>query len=280
MLKNTFCHIPGVGLKTERGLWSQGIRSWDDALGIRLTEASTYKTVLMKTRIIESLICLERGDPSYFADSLPVGELWRLFGDFRDSVAYLDIETSPMRKTPNGITTIAMYDGKTVFHYVRGQNLRDFVEDIQRYKVVVTYNGKSFDIPVIERSFGIRLRQAQIDLRYLLKGLGYTGGLKGCEKKLGLDRQELDGVDGYFAVLFWHDFRKNNNHKALETLLAYNVLDAVNLHQLMVMAYNLKLQQTPFFDEHRLKIPPTVQNPFEADLDTINRIREVRMRFS
>jgi uncharacterized protein len=274
MLRNTFCHIPGVGLKTERGFWSQGIRSWEDALANGLTEESSYKTVLMKTRVIESRICLEKGDASYFARSLPVNELWRLFGDFKDSVAYLDIETSPMRQTPNGITTIAMYDGKNIFHYVRGQNLADFVEDIQNYKIIVTYNGKSFDIPVIEKSFGIRIKQPQIDLRYLLKSLGYTGGLKGCEKKLGLDRHELDGVDGYFAVLFWNDFRRNNNRKALETLLAYNILDAVNLHQLMVMAYNLKLQQTPFFDEHRLDIPPTVQNPFEADMDTINRIRD------
>ena len=89
-----------------------------------------------------------------------------------------------------------------------------------------------------------------------------------------LTASELDGVNGYFAVLLWYDYRKTNNRKALDTLLAYNTLDAVNLHHLMVMAYNLKLQKTPFYEEHRLEIPQPVPNPFEADIETIERIRE------
>jgi len=56
-------------------------------------------------------------------------------------------------------------------------------------------------------------------LRYVLKSLGYSGGLKSCEKALGLDRGDLDGVDGYFAVLLWRDYQKKHNEKALETLL-------------------------------------------------------------
>ena len=274
MLRHTFCHIPGIGLKAEMNLWSKGVNCWDDVLRMSLTEVSSYRTVLLKTRVIESWKSLENYDPNYFADSLPTGELWRLFGDFQDSVAYLDIETCPTRRSPNAITTIAMYDGENIYHYVRGKNLEQFAADIQRYKVVVTYNGKCFDIPVLEKSLKIRMRQAHIDLRHLLKSLGYTGGLKGCEKKLGIDRSELDGVNGYFAVLLWYDYRKKNNQKALDTLLAYNTLDAVNLHQLMVTAYNLKLKETPFYEEHRLELPQPVQNPFEADVETLERIRE------
>jgi len=30
MLTHTFCHIPGVGPKTEMGLWRRGIRTWAD----------------------------------------------------------------------------------------------------------------------------------------------------------------------------------------------------------------------------------------------------------
>ncbi len=274
MLRNTFCHIPGVGLKAEMNLWSRGISCWDDVIRMRLTEASSYKTVLLKTRVIESRVSLANYDPNYFADTLPSGELWRLFGDFQDSVAYLDIETCPTRRTAHGITTVAVYDGKSIFHYVRGKNLEQFAEDIQKYRVVVTYNGKCFDVPVLEAGLKIGMRQAHIDLRFLLKGLGYTGGLKGCEKKLGIDREELDGVNGYFAVLLWNDYRRKGNPKALETLLAYNTLDAVNLHRLMVTAYNLKLRQTPFYEEHRLELPQPVPNPFEADAETLERIRE------
>ena len=46
-----------------------------------------------------------------------------------------------------------------------------------------------------------------------MSSLGYRGGLKGCEKCLGLDRAELDGVDGYFAVLLWNEYRKSGNTK-------------------------------------------------------------------
>jgi uncharacterized protein YprB with RNaseH-like and TPR domain len=110
--------------------------------------------------------------------------------------------------------TIALYDGKSIFTYVQGQNLDEFTRDIQKYKVIVTYNGKCFDVPFIESYFRVKMPQAHIDLRYLLKSLGYTGGLKGCEKKAGIDRGEMEGIDGYFAVLLWDDYQKTRipNH--------------------------------------------------------------------
>jgi uncharacterized protein len=272
MLRNTFCHIPGIGIKSEQSLWSQGILSWDDIMKLPLSELSGSKNYLLRYRVVESIGHLSDGNPDYFAESLPTNELWRLFGEFRNSTAYLDIETDGLGETHNSITTIAMYDGKNVFNYVRGRNLHEFSRDITRYKVVVTYNGKCFDIPVIEHQLRVRMPQAHIDLRFVLKSLGYTGGLKGCEKKLGIDRKELDGVDGYFAVLLWNDFLKNRNPMALQTLLSYNVLDAVNLETLMVRAYNLKLKETPFSKLYHLGPPPQVRNPFDPDTETIMRI--------
>ena len=41
----------------------------------------------------------------------------------------------------------------------------------------------------------------------------------------------------------------------------------------MVIAYNMKLKETPFYSSHQLLLPDTPVNPFEADLDTIERIR-------
>jgi uncharacterized protein YprB with RNaseH-like and TPR domain len=69
----------------------------------------------------------------------------------------LDIETTGLDRQYNSITTIALYDGHEIKTYVHGQNLDDFIEDIQQYKVIVSYNGKSFDIPFIENFFKIRL---------------------------------------------------------------------------------------------------------------------------
>lgn len=93
-------------------------------------------------------------------------------------------------------------------------------------------------------------------------------------RKAGIDRGELEGIDGYFAVLLWDDYRRNKNQKALETLLAYNIQDVVNLEMLMVLSYNLKLKDTPFIQSHRLSFPSTPEIPFKADLDTLGKIRQ------
>jgi len=55
----------------------------------------------------------------------------------------------------------------------------------------------------------------------------------------------LSDIDGFFAVLLWNEYRKSGSQKALDTLLAYNVQDTVNLESLMVTAYNLKIKETP-----------------------------------
>jgi uncharacterized protein YprB with RNaseH-like and TPR domain len=150
-----------------------------------------------------------------------------------------------------------------------------FIEDIHKYKIIVTYNGKCFDIPFIRRDLGFNLGHVHIDLRYVLKRLGYAGGLKGCEKQLGIYRGDLEGVDGYFAVLLWDEYVRNKNEKALETLLAYNIKDVVNLEKLLVLSYNMNLKETPFAESHRLPIPgndfPLI--PFKPDMNTIEKIK-------
>ncbi len=107
----------------------------------------------------------------------------------------------------------------------------------------------------------------------MLKSLGYVGGLKGCERKLGIDRGDLKDVDGYFAVLLWDEYRTNGNAKALETLLAYNIEDVINLEQLLVIAYNKKIEETPFARNFPIDLPTQPAIPFSADIATIRRIR-------
>jgi uncharacterized protein len=55
----------------------------------------------------------------------------------------------------------------------------------------------------IENYFGIQLNHALIDLRYALGSLGYKGGLKGCERQLGMDKGDLRDVDGFFMAVFY-----------------------------------------------------------------------------
>lgn len=273
MLKNSFLHIPGIGAAFERKLWDLGILDWDCIVCGRQFKSSPQKKEAITRYAQESIEQLFCNNPKYFADHLPANQQWRIFPEFRNSTAYIDIETTGLEMWAFEITTIALYDGKSIRHYVQRDNLENFIHDIQQYNVIITYNGKSFDVPFIENHFGIKLNHAHIDLRYVLKSLGYSGGLKSCEKALGIDRGDLDGVDGYFAVLLWLDYQQNNNKKALETLLAYNIEDVVNLETLMLMAYNMKIKDTPFCNTHELPLPQVPEIPFKADHETIERIK-------
>lgn len=272
MLTHTFCHIPGIGRKTEEKLWAAGIVSWEDwqdPMPMRLP----ITTRLDGPKILGRSKAALAKSPTYFTDVLASHETWRLFPHYRHKTVYLDIETTGLDDYAE-ITTIALFDGRQVFTYVNGVNLEDFLEDIFRYQVIVSYNGKSFDIPFLERFFRTRLPHAQIDLRYILARLGFKGGLKGCEKQLGMNRGNLDGVDGYFAVVLWREYQATGDKRTLETLLAYNIEDTVNLERLMVEAYNRNLLATPFYQALELPHPLSPPNPYLADLDCVERLKK------
>lgn len=274
MLEHTFIHLHGVGNKTESLWWREGILNWQDLQAAALRQKLPGRRLInIEQQIARSLEKLEAGDVSYFAPLLSSREKWRLFAPFQPHTAYLDIETTGLGRDNDHITTIAMYDGQAVRSYVWGENLEQFVEDIQPYSLLVTFNGECFDLPFIERQFKISLKKAHLDLRFVLAGLGYRGGLKRCEQQLGIERGLLDEVDGYTAVLLWQEYMRSGDRRLLETLLAYNIEDTVNLEKLACLAYNEAIGATPFsgekvslpLGEHRL--------PFQPDAAVLERFR-------
>ena len=272
MLINTFMHITGIGPETEKKIWQSHVLNWKDEDCFSRLKLPASKIEELKISAAESNYHLENNNPNFFEALLPSHQHFRLFPEFRHTCAYLDIETTGL-SSYSQITTIALYNGRDIKYFVQGKNLESFLDEIPKYKVLITYNGRSFDIPFIEEYFHIKLPHSQIDLRYILKHLGFKGGLKKCEKALGIDRHELEGVDGYFAVLLWNEYRRNGNPKALETLLAYNIEDVINLEFLMIKAYNLNIDKTPFGVSHKIKEPSKPENPFKADLKTIEMLK-------
>jgi uncharacterized protein YprB with RNaseH-like and TPR domain len=277
MLEHTFCHINGIGARSEAELWAKGALSWEDALAGRFEASRPFKDFL-KRKIEESAQQLEAGNARFFSERLGSGFAWRMFNAFRRSTVYLDIETTGVSGEGEHITTIAMYDGERVHSYVHDENPLWVREFLAQFKVVVTYNGKSFDVPMIRKHLSLEMDHAHLDLRFILASLGLKGGLKGCERRLGISREELDGADGYTAVLLWEDFRRTGARKSLETLLAYNALDAANLETLMVMAYNMKLAETPFHDSHALPLPEKPCNPYSVHPGALKRVMDRRGR--
>lgn len=69
---------------------------------------------------------------------------------------------------------------------------------------------------------------------------------------MGIDRGDLSDIDGYYAVILWDAYKRTGDERNLKMLLDYNSADARNLETLMVMAYNMKLKGTPFYETHRV----------------------------
>ncbi|MFV0421820.1 ribonuclease H-like domain-containing protein [Oleidesulfovibrio sp.] len=272
MLKSTFCHLQGIGAGSEQKLWDAGVHSWEQALD---APASALGRSADKIRrgAEESLSRLQSADAAWFGAKLPANQQWRLFDSFRTRVAYVDIETTGLAWPAAHITTIALYDGEQVKTYVHDRNLHEFMDDIRAYDLLVTFNGKCFDVPFIEQALEMRLDIGHIDLRYVFRALGVSGGLKRIEHFYGMDRGELEGVDGYMAVLLWKLFRRTADEKVLETLLAYNVEDVLTLEPLMHQAYNEHLVSTPFGISGSLTIPSLAANPFSATPQVIAAAR-------
>jgi hypothetical protein len=88
-----------------------------------------------------------------------------------------------------------------------------------------------------------------------------------------MDRGDLSDIDGFFAVLLWDEYQRTGDQMALDTLLAYNIQDTINLENLMVTAYNMKLKDTPFHDTHLIPESPPPANPYSVDLETVDKIK-------
>ena len=274
MLKRTFMHVPGIGPATERRLWTEGILSWEEyfaSRGYRSLSPALCRN--LDQHLEESVNALVIGHARHFESLLPAGEMWRIYPEFSKSVAFLDIETTGLYSGADEITVIGLFDGEKTKVFIKGVNLADFVEEIGKYALIVTFNGKQFDVPFIRRVFGdLPPHQAHIDLRYPLRKLGYTGGLKAIEVQLGLEREGvLKGVDGFLAVLLWREYERGNQ-RALDTLIRYNLEDVVNLQHLAAVAYNQAVARLPITVEP-IPVHPkwNVDVPFDPDL--IQRLR-------
>ncbi|MFQ6128242.1 MAG: ribonuclease H-like domain-containing protein [Thermoplasmata archaeon] len=186
-------------------------------------------------RSLGQLLCKNQ---RFFRDRLPRRELWRVYTEFRDSIAYLDIETTGLSPYDDKITVIGLYDGKDVHTFVRNINLRDFRKQIRKYKLLVTYNGAGFDLRFISEEFPkIDLDQIHIDLRFPLRRIGLAGGLKAIERDVGIHRpDETQGLSGFDAVRLWKEY-ESGKEESLDLLIAYNREDIINLEALMRITY-------------------------------------------
>ncbi len=243
MLKRTFIHLPRVGPRRETHFWRQGLGTWEDFLAAERVPGLSREWVrLLKRDLRESVEHVS--EPGYFARRLPANEHWRLFHTCRPRVGYLDIETTGTFWPGLLVTVVGLYDGETMRQFVHGYNLQDFPQALADFDLLVTFNGTQFDLPVLRAYFeDLPLPPLHVDLRFLLARLGYRGGLKKIEPRFGIHRPaEVNGMDGYMAVILWQRYQRGDR-TSLDLLLKYNREDVINLEVLMEQAYQMQRER-------------------------------------
>ncbi|PIZ50971.1 exonuclease [Candidatus Woesearchaeota archaeon CG_4_10_14_0_2_um_filter_33_13] len=235
MLTNSFIHIPGINKQKEVELWQNDILTWQEFL----QRQPKHSQVLQ-----ESIQAKENKDHHFFLKRLPNNEHWRVYKEFK--TCFLDIETTGLSRDRDDLTLIGLYDGQESKIFINGKNLNHFPEEIAKYQTIVTFNGKCFDVPFLKAKFpGLNLEKFHIDLRYVMKDLGYFGGLKKIERELGIQRDDdLQDVNGFEAVRLWYKY-KRGSEEALNLLVKYNLADIENLKTLADFTYE-KMRERNF----------------------------------
>lgn len=248
MIRNTFSILNGIGEKLERKLWRSGILTWSDFIHApEISFISSLKKAVYSESLSTALNALEHADARYFAYAIKKKDHWRLFDFFQKQSACLDIETNGLMPGSGGIVTvIGIYNGCEYKCFVRHENLtvQNVMDEIMKYKYLITFYGAGFDIPYLLRAMpGLKFDIPHFDVCFGTRRLGFQGGLKKLEAELGIVRDEtVKDMDGYDAVKLWEHAQKGS-YEAMETLKLYNKEDTVNLYNIAHFTYqNLRLQ--------------------------------------
>ena len=229
-IENSFIPVEGVGEKTEQKLWKAGVMTWNEFDGsvVGPTRAERIHNFISTARNH-----LDEGNAHYFGEVFPSESYWRLYENFIEETCFLDIETTGLNEWNDEVTMVGLYQGEEMTTLIRGKNLSHskLSGELQRAKLLVTFNGEEFDLPFLERTLSIEVDIPHIDLMRVCRQLDYRGGLSFIERQVGIerDRPNLSGED---AVRLWREYERGNE-TSLDTLIDYNQEDVMNLEALM-----------------------------------------------
>jgi len=241
VIRRTFLILPTIGEATERKLWREGLLDWDCFLRSKsVSGISSRRKERLDGGLHQASVFLERGEVAYFTRLLPSREHWRFLEEAGENVAYLDIETDGLG--PKAVVTmVGVHRPSGSITLVRDIDLNEesLSASLRGCKMLVTFNGASFDLPMIEREFPFSMpRVPHFDLRHGCARIGLTGGLKSVERQVGIFRaRELEYMTGEEAVYLWHLWKRKGNENALKLLKRYNLEDTKNLVPIAGMVY-------------------------------------------
>lgn len=237
MIQNSFVFLERVKRGIEENLREQGINSWDSFLAANKVKGlSISRKRYYDRKIIEARKALYNFDSSYFKKLLPQSEYYRLYDFFKDDCIFLDIETTGLDFRNDDITLIGLFDGistKTMIKHINF-DYEKLKNELENYKLIVTFNGSSFDIPFINKKYPDLLPDVpNFDIKSISGRVGLNGGLKEIEKRLGIRRNAIiEKFYGGDALTLWKMYRATGDDYYLKLLVEYNEEDVVNLKKI------------------------------------------------
>ena len=186
-----------------------------------------------------------------------------------DSLLFLDTETTGLS---GGAGTIAFLTGLGWFEgdeFVVEQDLmRDYPEEgamlarvlelAEKAKLLVTFNGRTFDLPLLESRFtmnGQRVpltRKEHLDLLHPARAV-FKLRLKRCrlsnleEAVLGIVRE--DDLPGSEVPKTWFDYLKTGNFNLIDMILEHNVQDIRSMP--LILARLMEMYEAPLREPHQ-----------------------------
>ncbi len=225
MIQNSFIFLPKISIKKEQSIWKQGVTNWNKFLSTNKIKGISDKNKLIYNELIkQAKQSLLEEDLSFFIKHLKQKHMFRLYSYFKDSLLFLDIEPFSKRD----ILLVGLFDGYETKTLIKNINIdkNNLEKEINKYKLLITFNGLTYDIPMLKKVLKLEIKIPHIDLKQLCINLNYKGGLKEIENILNLKRPiHLKGspFDAYKAFLASQD------QEYLDLIIQYNQEDIINL---------------------------------------------------
>ena len=241
LLEQSLCMMGGVSPEAECRLRRQGVLTCRQLADDAERFLSKAHAARVRASFSEWKVASANGLVDWMIGHLPSGHRVRALKDYWREALFYDIETDGTR-TSTCITCIStLRDGK-MCSFWRGHNLEDFLAEWAKARILVSFNGKRFDTPIVCKAFGLATAPAQIDLMDEAAHYGLKGGLKAIEKQIGFIRKTKECSDGRGAIRLWSEYEKSRHEDVLQTLLAYNREDVASLEFLSRHILRLSLE--------------------------------------
>jgi len=223
LIDSCFIHCSGIGPETDRKIRKAGFNSWDECIfsGNEIPIGTKRLDGFLR-ELRQSIEAYNKNDLEYLISAFPPREHWRILGEYFSKATFFDIETTGLSWHYSHASVICAYHRGEIRTFVYGKDLDDFLDLLEDCELLVSFNGNSFDVPFIEKTFNIpSIDCPHIDLRWIAYHLGYKGGLKSIEKQLGFKRPtEIADIDGFEAVDLFYRWQ-DGDEKALYSLSSY-----------------------------------------------------------